>query len=148
LRRVLYRGEAVSALKRAIYSGRISPTQAKRVDEMQAVADALSLLVHIVMAWKSSQTQAALGRWSNRPVIAAQLICSIAPTKLESGNLRGVFRFPVNRCADPTLPLRSGPPITGTDGRNRSRFDATNPGFESEQESEKINHLPTPSPRQ
>src|SRR3989475_9006325 len=42
LRRVLNRGEAVNALKRAIYTGRISPAQAKRVDEMQAVADALS----------------------------------------------------------------------------------------------------------
>ena len=41
LRRVLNRGEAVNALKRAIYTGRISPAQAKRVDEMQAVADAL-----------------------------------------------------------------------------------------------------------
>jgi TnpA family transposase len=38
LRRVLNRGEAVNALKRAIYTGRISPAQAKRVDEMQAVA--------------------------------------------------------------------------------------------------------------
>ena len=34
LRRVLNRGEAVNALKRAIYTGRISPAQAKRVDEM------------------------------------------------------------------------------------------------------------------
>ncbi|WP_234267657.1 Tn3 family transposase, partial [Hydrogenophaga sp. NFH-34] len=32
LRRVLNRGEAVNALKRAIYTGRISPAQAKRVD--------------------------------------------------------------------------------------------------------------------
>jgi hypothetical protein len=51
LRRVLNRGEAVNALKRAIYTGRISPAQAKRVDEMQAVADALSLMANIVMAW-------------------------------------------------------------------------------------------------
>lgn len=50
LRRVLNRGEAVNALKRAIYTGRISPAQAKRVDEMQAVADALSLMANIVMA--------------------------------------------------------------------------------------------------
>jgi len=40
LRRVLNRGEAVNALKRAIYTGRISPAQAKRGDEIQAVADA------------------------------------------------------------------------------------------------------------
>ena len=49
------RGEAVNALKRAIYTGRISPAQAKRVDEMQAVADALSLMANIVMAWNTSQ---------------------------------------------------------------------------------------------
>jgi len=44
---VLNRGEAVNALKRAIYTGRISPAQAKRVDEMQAVADALSLMADL-----------------------------------------------------------------------------------------------------
>jgi TnpA family transposase len=40
LRRVLNRGEAVNALKRAIDTGRISQAQAKRADEMQALADA------------------------------------------------------------------------------------------------------------
>ena len=52
---MLNRGEAVNALKRAIYTGRISPAQAKRVDEMQAVADALSLMANIVMAWNTSR---------------------------------------------------------------------------------------------
>jgi TnpA family transposase len=95
LRRVLNRGEAVNALKRAIYTGRISPAQAKRVDEMQAVADALSLMANIVMAWNTSQMQAVLDRWSNRrQVIPPELIGKIAPTRLESINLRGVFRFP------------------------------------------------------
>ncbi|GAO20185.1 transposase Tn3 family protein [Alicycliphilus sp. B1] len=61
LRRVLNRGEAVNALKRAIYTGRISPAQAKRVDEMQAVADALSLMANIVMAWNTSQMQGGPG---------------------------------------------------------------------------------------
>ena len=56
VRRVLNRGEAVNALKRVIYTGRISPAQAKRVDEMQAVADALSLLANIVMAWNTAQS--------------------------------------------------------------------------------------------
>jgi len=116
LRRVLNRGEAVNALKRAIYTGRISPAQAKRVDEMQAVADALSLLANIVMAWNTSQMQAVLDRWSNRrQVIPPELIGKIAPTRLESINLRGVFRFPVDRYADQILPSR-GAPITGTNG--------------------------------
>ncbi len=116
LRRVLNRGEAVNALKRAIYTGRISPAQAKRVDEMQAVADALSLMANIVMAWNTSQMQAALDRWSNRrQVIPSELIGKIAPTRLESINLRGVFRFPVDRYANQILPSQ-GAPITGTNG--------------------------------
>jgi TnpA family transposase len=116
LRRVLNRGEAVNALKRAIYTGRISPAQAKRVDEMQAVADALSLMANIVMAWNTSQMQAVLDRWSNRrQVIPPELIGKVAPTRLESINLRGVFRFPVDRYADQILPSQ-GAPITGTNG--------------------------------
>lgn len=114
LRRVLNRGEAVNALKRAIYTGRISPAQAKRVDEMQAVADALSLMANIVMAWNTTQMQAVLDRWSNRrQVTPPELIGKIAPTRLESINLRGVFRFPVDRYADQILPSQ-GAPITGT----------------------------------
>jgi TnpA family transposase len=50
LRRVLNRGEAVNALKRAIYSGRVNSMQARRSDDMLAVADALSLLANIGMA--------------------------------------------------------------------------------------------------
>jgi len=117
LRRVLNRGEAVNALKRAIYTGRISPAQAKRVDEMQAVADALSLMANIVMAWNTLQMQIVLDRWSNRrQVIPPELIGKIAPTRLESINLRGVFRFPVDRYADQILPSRPNAPITGTNG--------------------------------
>jgi len=116
LRWVLNRGEAVNALKRAIYTGRISPAQAKRAHEMQAVADALSLLANIVMAWNTSQMQAVLDRWSNRrQVIAPELIGKIAPTRLESINLRGVFRFPVDRYAVKILPSQRTP-ITGTNG--------------------------------
>ena len=55
LRRVLNRGEAVNALKRAIYTGRVGSAQARRTDEMQAVADALSLLANIVMAWNTAR---------------------------------------------------------------------------------------------
>jgi hypothetical protein len=95
----------------------ISPAQAKRVDEMQAVADALSLMANIVMAWNTSQMQVVLDRWSNRrQVIPPELIGKIAPTRLESINLRGVFRFPVDRYADQILPSRPIAPITGTNG--------------------------------
>ena len=105
LRRVLNRGEAVNALKRAIYTGRISPAQAKRADEMQAVADGLSLLANTVMAWNTMQMQAVLNRWANRrQVVEADIMAKIAPTRLSGINLRGVFRFPVERYAAELLP--------------------------------------------
>jgi hypothetical protein len=47
LLRVLNRGEAVNALKRTIYVGRVASYQAKQHEEMQAVADALSLLANL-----------------------------------------------------------------------------------------------------
>jgi TnpA family transposase len=65
-RRVLNRGEAVNALKRAIYTGRVAQAQARRADKMPAVADALSLLANIVMAWNTTQMQAVVERWANR----------------------------------------------------------------------------------
>jgi TnpA family transposase len=110
LRRVLNRGEAVNALKRAIYTGRVAPLQARRSDEMQAVADALSLLANIVMAWNTSRMQTALDRWSSRRrSVPPELIGRIAPTRLEGINLRGVFRFPVERYAEQLLPSQSAP---------------------------------------
>jgi TnpA family transposase len=57
LLRVLNRGEAVNALKRAIYSGRVAGYQAKHQEEMQAVADALRLLANLVMAWNTARMQ-------------------------------------------------------------------------------------------
>jgi len=41
------------ALKRAIYTGRVNPAQARRTKEMQAVADACSHLANIIMAWNT-----------------------------------------------------------------------------------------------
>ena len=105
---MLNRGEAVNALKRAIYTGRVAVHQARRDDEMQAVADALSLLANIVMAWNTAQMQAVIDRWNNRrrEQIPAKLIGRIAPTRIF--NLRGVFRFPIERFAGQILPsLRS-----------------------------------------
>jgi len=122
LRRVLNRGEAVNALKRSIYTGRVSPMQAKRVDEMQAVADALSLLANIVMAWNTSQMQFVLDRWANRrQIIPPELIGKIAPTRLEGINLRGVFRFPIERYADQILPSQ-GSAIIAAVGQNQPRI--------------------------
>lgn len=105
LLRVLNRGEAVNALKRAIYTGRVAGYQAKREDEMQAVADALSLLANIVMAWNTTQMQAIIDRWNNRrrEQVPPELIRGI--DRIEGINLRGVFRFPIERFATQILPL-------------------------------------------
>jgi hypothetical protein len=107
--RVLNRGEAVNSLKRAIYTGRVATHQAKQPDEMQAVADALSLLANIVTAWNTAQMQRVLDHWAPRcgGAIPPELIGRMAPTRTEGINLRGVFRFPVERYVDKILP--SGP---------------------------------------
>jgi TnpA family transposase len=106
LLRVLNRGEAVNALKRSIYTGRVASHQAKQSEEMQAIADALSLLANIVMAWNTAQMQKVLDHWAQRRsgVVPPELIGRIAPTRTEGINLRGVFRFPVERYADKILP--------------------------------------------
>ena len=106
LLRVLNRGEAVNALKRSIYAGRVASYQAKQHDEMQAVADALSLLANIVMAWNTAKMQAVLDRWNARrsSAVPPELIGRIAPTRTEGINLRGVFSFPVEHYAEQILP--------------------------------------------
>jgi TnpA family transposase len=100
LLRVLNRGEATNTLKRAIYIGRVAAHQAKREEEMQAVADALSLLANIVMAWNTTQMQRILGSEN----VPSALIGRIAPTHIEGLNLRGIFRFPIEKYAEQLLP--------------------------------------------
>jgi len=93
-----------------IYTGRISAAQAKRPDEMQAMADGLSLLANTVMAWNTMQMQAVVNRWANRrQVIEADIMAKIAPTRLSGINLRGVFRFPVERYAADLMPSLAVP---------------------------------------
>ena len=107
LRRVLNRGEAMNAMKRSIHTGRIAPAQAKRPDEMQAVADAVNRLANIVMAWNTMKLKAVLGRWANRrQFIAPELTGKIAPTSLAGINLRDIFRFPTERYAEQIMPSR------------------------------------------
>jgi len=91
-------------LKRAIYTGRVRTAQAKRVEEIQAVADALILLVNIIMARNTMQMQAVLDRWAKRrQVIPAALTWKIARTGLQGLNLRGVFRFSLEHDANEIL---------------------------------------------
>jgi TnpA family transposase len=111
--RVLNRGEATNALKRLIYTGRVANYQAKSEDEMQAVADALSLLANIVMAWNTAKMQAIFDRWAQRRsgAIPPELIARIAPTRTEGLNMRGIFSFPIEQYAAVLLPSRAAPKI-------------------------------------
>jgi TnpA family transposase len=106
LLRVLNRAEAVNALKRSIYLGRVASYQAKQHEEMQAVADALSLLANLVMAWNTTKMQSVLDRWNARrsTAVPPQLIGRIAPTRTEGINLRGVFTFPIEQYQAQLLP--------------------------------------------
>jgi hypothetical protein len=103
-------------LKRAIYAGRVAGYQAKRHDEMQAVADALSLLANIVMAWNTAKMQAILDHWNVRrsSAVPPELIGRTAPTRTEGINLRGVFRFPIEQYAGQLLP--SSPAVQSAAG--------------------------------
>lgn len=87
-------------MKRAIYVGRVAAYQAKREEEMRAVAEALSLLANIVMAWNTAQMQRILG---SAP-LPSSVIGRIGPTHLEHLNLHGVFRFPIEKYAEQLLP--------------------------------------------
>jgi hypothetical protein len=70
----------------------------KQHDEVQAVADALSLLANLALAWNTMNMQLVLDRWNTRRSTKAppELVGRIAPARTESINLRGVFRFPSN----------------------------------------------------
>jgi hypothetical protein len=71
--------------------------QAKRDDEMQAVADALSLLTNIVMAWNTAQMQAVIGRWNTRrrEQVPPKLIGRIAPNRIEG--IKVIFVHPLEK---------------------------------------------------
>jgi TnpA family transposase len=90
LLRVLNRGEATNALKRLIYTDRVANYQAKSEDEMQAIADALSLLANIVIAWNTAKMQAIFDRWAVRRsgAIPPELIGRIAPIHAPSWQAR------------------------------------------------------------
>ena len=118
LLRVLNRGEAVNALKRAIYAGRVAGYQAKRDDEMQAVADALSLLANSLMAWNTTKMQADLDHWGTPAsnAVPPELIGRSAPTRKEGINL-AAYSGSDRRLRRPTaasLPAENQPP-TGAD---------------------------------
>jgi hypothetical protein len=107
LRRVLNRGEAVNALKRAIYTGRVGPHRpagrrdaggGRRAEPAGQHRDGL----------EHPPDAAVLDRWANRrQLVPPELIGRVAPTRLEGINLRGVFRFPLERYAQQILPSQA-----------------------------------------
>jgi TnpA family transposase len=113
LLRVLNRGEATNALERLIYTDRVANYQAKSEDEMQAVADALSLLANIVMAWNTAKMPAMFDRWAQRRsgAIPPELLSRCAPTRTEGLNMRGIFSFPIEQHAAVLLPSWATPKI-------------------------------------
>ncbi len=90
----------------ARYRKKAGNTGIVQSEEMQAVAGALSLLANIVMAWNTAQMQQVLDHWAQRRggAVPPELIGRIAPTRTEGINLRGIFRFPVERYVDKILP--------------------------------------------
>ena len=79
-------------------------------------ADGLSLLANTVMAWNTMQMQAVVDRRANRrQVIEADIMAKIAPMRLSGINLRGVFRFPVEKYAADLMPSLV-PPINAAVG--------------------------------
>jgi hypothetical protein len=108
----IFHGEATNTLK-LIYTGRVANYPAKSEDEMQAVADALSLLTNIVMTWNTAKMQHIFDRWAQRRsgAIPPELIARIAPGPTEGINMRGIFRLPIEQYADQLLPSRVPPKI-------------------------------------
>ena len=67
--------------------------------------DALDLMANIVIAWRYLTDAGGAGSLVELPpVIPPERSGRLRPTRLESINLRGVFRFPVDRYADQIPP--------------------------------------------
>ena len=70
---------------------------------MQAVADALSLLANLVMAWTTWRAQAVIDGWKAlEPRLLtddelAALMAHIAPSHFGNINFRGILQYPIER---------------------------------------------------
>jgi hypothetical protein len=82
---------------------------------MQAVADALSLIANIVMAWNTAQMQKVVDHWNPRPrgKVPVELIGLLAPTRTEGINSRGMFNFPFEEYVEQLLPSATSKRATG-----------------------------------
>jgi hypothetical protein len=129
LRVARLQGESVNSLKRSIYVGRVAGYQAKQHEEMQAVADALSLLANLVVAWNTMKMQLIPDRWNTRPSTAVplELIGRIAPTRTEGINLRGVFSFPIEQYAEHLLATLVATKSRAAGAQSDPKFAAKSP---------------------
>ena len=61
------------------------------------------------MAWNTTQMQSIIDRWNNRrrEQVPPELIDRIAPARIEGINLKGIFRFSIERFATKILPSTS-----------------------------------------
>jgi TnpA family transposase len=106
LQHVLNRGEAVHTVQRAIHIGGIPLELTRHNDSLAAVSSALALLSNAVMAWNTIHMQRAVDEIeaTSGETVRADDLRRIAPTHLESINLRGTFNFPIERYAHHLLP--------------------------------------------
>ena len=75
---------------------------------MQAVADALSLLANIVMAWNTTQMQAGARSLGHTGARSSRRTHRTHRADAPEGiNLRGVFRFPIERYVARLLPSQT-----------------------------------------
>jgi hypothetical protein len=65
------------------------------------------------MAWNTAQMQVVFDRWAERRsgAVSPMLIGRIAPTRTEGINMRGIFRFPIEKYAAALLPFWASPKI-------------------------------------
>jgi hypothetical protein len=97
---------------RFMFSGRYS-YKAKQQEEMQAVADALSLLANLVMAWNTIKMQSVLDRWNARRFTLCRRGGSGASPDAHGGHqLAGSVQLPHRALRGRAITVTSGSKIT------------------------------------
>ncbi len=99
---VLERGESVHSLQRQICTQALPSKRGRRAEELIATSGALTLVTNCVMAWNTERLQRAVERESHRvaPRYSVDALRSIGPVGHRHINMRGTYRFPVERYAD------------------------------------------------
>jgi hypothetical protein len=103
---VLERGESVHALQRQICCQTLPAKRGRRTEELVATSGALTLVTNCVMAWNTQRLQRAVERESQRttPRYSVEALRGIGPVGHRHINLRGTYRFPVERYAERLVP--------------------------------------------